>query len=70
MNPNSFMNNMVFALSIFYKMKLPMIMVFNKEDTADKNKLFTWMKDYEAFLDALKDESSYLSTLSKSMVKK
>jgi len=44
---------MIFSLSIFYKMKLPLILVFNKEDAGDKEKLFTWMKDYNAFLDAL-----------------
>jgi len=30
------MSNMVFSLSIFYKMRLPMIVVFNKEDAGDK----------------------------------
>lgn len=63
------MSNMVFALSIFYKMKLPMVVVFNKEDTGDKKKLFTWMNDYETFLDALSEEDSYVSVLNKSMVK-
>lgn len=34
-------------------MKLPMILVFNKEDTGGKEKLESWMTDYETFLDAL-----------------
>lgn len=30
-------------------MKLPMIVVFNKEDVADKCKVLEWMRDYEKF---------------------
>ena len=45
-----------------------MIVVFNKEDTSDKEILIEWMSDYDNLLDALRNESTYLSTLSKSMV--
>ena len=31
-NPNSFMSNMLYACSIYYKTKLPMLIVFNKTD--------------------------------------
>lgn len=33
-NPNSFMSNMLYATSIYFKMKLPMLLVFNKTDLA------------------------------------
>ena len=59
---------MLFCCSIFYRLKLPMIVVFNKEDTSDKEILIEWMSDYDNLLDALRNESTYLSTLSKSMV--
>ena len=36
--------------SIFYKMKLPMIVVLNKSDKANTEKIVKWMKDYEEFL--------------------
>ena len=42
-DPNSFISNMLFCLSIFYKMRLPFLIVFNKEDIADKEILFEWM---------------------------
>ncbi len=44
------MSNMLFCCSIFYKMKLPMIVVLNKEDVADKNLVLDWLKDYDKLL--------------------
>ena len=46
-NPNSLISNLCFCLSIFYKMRLPMVVVLNKEDTADKKKIFEWLEDEE-----------------------
>ena len=31
-NPNTFMSNMMYSLSILYKSKLPLVVVFNKID--------------------------------------
>lgn len=45
-----------------------MIVILNKEDTADKNIVIEWMKNYESVLEALKDEKKYLTTLNKQMV--
>ncbi|KAL4466957.1 hypothetical protein ABPG74_010554 [Tetrahymena malaccensis] len=67
-NPNSFMSNMMFCCSIFYKMKLPMIIVLNKEDAADKEKVLGWIRDYQKLLEEFQNHDSYLSTFSKSMV--
>lgn len=49
-NPNTFMSNMLFCCSIFYKLKLPIIVVFNKSDVANSEILVDWMKDYDKFL--------------------
>ena len=35
--------------SIFYKMKLPVVLVLNKNDIADTQKLKEWIKNYEKF---------------------
>ncbi|KAL2264125.1 hypothetical protein VTK26DRAFT_1994 [Humicola hyalothermophila] len=48
-----FMGNMLYACSILYKTKLPMILVFNKTDAKDASFAKEWMTDYEAFQDAL-----------------
>ena len=59
---------MLFCVSIIFKTKLPIYVIFNKEDTADAYKLIDWMKDYNKFLSALReDEQRYVSSLSRSM---
>ena len=53
---STFMSNMLYACSILYKTKLPMILVFNKIDVKDAEFAKEWMTDFEAFQDALKQE--------------
>jgi GTPase SAR1 family protein len=48
-NPNTFASNMLYALSIMYKMKLPMLIVFNKKDAVSEEQCFEWISDFEAF---------------------
>lgn len=66
-NPNTFMSNMLYALSIMYKTKLPMVVTFNKTDILSHEFALNWMKDFEDFEDALMSDKAYLSTLSRSM---
>ena len=53
---STFMSNMLYACSILYKTKLPMILVFNKTDVKDAEFAKEWMTDFEAFQAALKGE--------------
>lgn len=53
---STFMSNMLYACSILYKTKLPMILVFNKTDIKDAGFAKDWMTDFEAFQAALKQE--------------
>ncbi|KAK7748696.1 hypothetical protein SLS53_000718 [Cytospora paraplurivora] len=56
---STFMSNMLYACSILYKTKLPMILVFNKTDVKDAAFAKEWMTDFEAFQAALaEDENS------------
>lgn len=48
-NPNTFASNMLYALSIMYKMKLPLLIVFNKKDIVSEEMCFNWIQDYESF---------------------
>jgi GPN-loop GTPase len=53
---STFMSNMLYACSILYKTKLPMILVFNKTDVKDAEFAKEWMTDFEAFQAALRGE--------------
>ena len=66
-NPNTFSSNMLYALSIMYKMKLPLIIAFNKLDLAKENKVIEWMQDYQSLQNALRLKDDYISTFSSSL---
>ncbi|KAF2866820.1 hypothetical protein BDV95DRAFT_504310 [Massariosphaeria phaeospora] len=53
---STFMSNMLYACSILYKTRLPMILVFNKTDAQDAEFAKEWMTDFEAFQSALRNE--------------
>ena len=53
---STFMSNMLYACSILYKTKLPMILVFNKTDVKDADFAKEWMTDFEKFQESLKQE--------------
>ena len=55
---STFMSNMLYACSILYKTKLPMILVFNKTDVKDAEFAKEWMTDFEAFQLALREEEN------------
>ena len=66
-NPNTFSSNMLYALSIMYKMKLPLLIAFNKSDLAKDSKVIEWMNDYESLQIELKKKDDYMSTFSSSL---
>ncbi|CCK71080.1 GTPase NPA3 KNAG_0G00220 [Huiozyma naganishii CBS 8797] len=74
-SPTTFMSNMLYACSILYKTKLPMVIVFNKTDVEDASFAKEWMTDFESFQHALREDqdngthegSGYMSSLVNSM---
>lgn len=55
---STFMSNMLYACSILYKTKLPMILVMNKTDVMDAEFVKEWMTDFESFQAALREEEN------------
>jgi GTPase SAR1 family protein len=66
-SPITFISNMLYACSIFYKTRLPLILVFNKCDIADFEFAVEWMTNYESFQDAIEKDTSYMASLAKSL---
>ncbi|CAK7893276.1 GPN-loop GTPase 1 [[Candida] anglica] len=76
-SPTTFISNMLYACSILYKTKLPMIIVFNKTDVQSADFAKDWMTDFESFQQALSSDqdlngedgtsSGYMSSLVNSM---
>jgi len=71
-SPTTFMSNMLYACSILYKTKLPLILAFNKVDIVPYDFAKNWMTDFDAFQAALKEDEhgnneGYINNLTHSM---
>ena len=61
------MSNMLYACSILYKTKLPLLLAFNKTDVVSNQFAIDWMADYETFQGALRDDGSFMDSYVQSM---
>ncbi len=68
-SPNVFLSNLLFAQSIRTRLQQYSFRVLlNKADCSDAQRLVGWVRDYESFMGALQEDSSYQATLSKSII--
>eukprot|EP00986_Skeletonema_menzelii_P007093 scaffold2744_cov141-Skeletonema_menzelii.AAC.6 len=64
---HTFMSNMLYACSMLYRAKLPMVIVLNKIDIVGCEFVKEWMEDYESFQEALDDATSEVNGYSDEM---
>lgn len=55
---HTFMSNMLYACSMLYRAKLPMVLVLNKTDVVGCEFIKEWIDDYESFQEALDDAAA------------
>ncbi|KAI0562318.1 GPN-loop GTPase [Gracilaria domingensis] len=65
-NTMTFVSNMLYACSIMYKTRLPLVIVFNKTDVKSCDFAQAWMRDFTQLEQNLKD-NNFLGTLARSM---
>lgn len=69
-SPNTFMSNMLYACSMLYRTRLPLVVCFNKIDVVSHDFCMEWMRDYEKFqsaLDDASDNSGFYGSLTRSL---
>jgi len=63
----TFMSNMLYATSLFYRTRLPLIVVFTKTDIIKHDFALQWMTDYDSFDEACRSNDSYMGNFTQSM---
>mgnify|MGYP002836014867 CR=1 FL=1 len=59
---------MLYACSVLYKSRLPMVLAFNKVDAAPCDNVIAWMDDYELYQETLQEDSEgYMNSLNSSL---
>jgi len=67
---NTFMSNMLYACSMMYRTRLPVMVVFNKIDVVPADFAMGWMDDFDSFqaaMDETQAENGYYGSLNRSL---
>jgi GTPase SAR1 family protein len=69
-SPNTFMSTMLYACSMLYRTRLPLVVCFNKTDVVAHEFCMEWMTDYQAFqqaLDNVSESAGFYGSLTRSL---
>ena len=71
-SPATFASNMLYACSVMFRTKLPMVLVFNKTDVEPHEFAVEWLRDLDAFQQGVEDddqdaEGGYMSSFTSSL---
>eukprot|EP00727_Mastigamoeba_balamuthi_P007358 m51a1_g3242 putative early embryo development protein qqt2 (333) ;mRNA; r:128847-130279 len=66
-NPATFMANMLYACSVMYRTRLPLVLALTKTDVMSADTILTWMSDQFEFQKALQSDPSFAHDLTNSM---
>jgi len=66
-NPVTFVSNMLYACSLLYKSKIPLLIVFTKIDVVSHEYAVKWMTDFDSFEEAIKTNATYMGNLTQSL---
>ena len=66
-NPSTFMANMLYACSILYRTRLPIVLALTKTDVVSEKVVLDWMRDFDVFEEALSADPTYAHDLAHSM---
>ena len=66
-NPSTFMANMLYACSILYRTRLPIVLALTKTDIVSEKVVLDWMHDFDVFEEALNADPTYAHDLAHSM---
>ncbi|KAI5173033.1 GPN-loop GTPase [Nematocida sp. LUAm3] len=62
-NPQCFISNMLFASSIYFSFKVPLLLLVNKSDLPGAEKVREWMQDMDALTKDLSEEAYITATI-------
>ena len=64
---STFISNMLYACSIFYRFRLPIILVFNKIDLKKHDFVLDWLCDFDKFCKDAQESDNYSSSFNQSL---
>lgn len=66
-NPSVLVSNLIQAVSIFYRLKIRIIIVVNKIDIASPHRIKSWLGDFESFKEVIEESGTFTSDLNRSL---